>query len=223
MFARFDHRMFTAVLIGLCLTTTLHAQNQRAAPPDVVGVNDLLCIGIWEIRPTGGETLKTVRVDPQGNVSLYHVGQVKLAGLTFDQAEAAIAAAYRNSTILDNAAPSLNRLENGAAPSITSGVITAGDRLSIRIFDLVPDVQESRLLTVSAGGKVGLPLLGQFPIAGLTEAAAEQAITKALDDKYNLRHIPISVLRLGPKQTAEPTVAADTSARATQELPRANR
>jgi protein involved in polysaccharide export with SLBB domain len=222
MSAKMTSRIFM-MLICLGMTASLQAQNQRGAPPDIVGVNDLLCIGIWEIRPTGGETLKTVRVDPQGNVSLYHLGQVKLAGLTFEQAEAAIATAYRNNTILDNAAPSLNRLESGAAPSITSGLIAAGDRLSIRIFDLVPDVQESRLLTVSAGGKVGLPLLGQFQVAGLTEAAAEQAITKAMEDKYNLHHIPISVLRLGPRQTAEPTVAADTSARATQELPRTNR
>ena len=167
MSAKMTSRIFM-MLICLGMTASLQAQNQRGAPPDIVGVNDLLCIGIWEIRPTGGETLKTVRVDPQGNVSLYHLGQVKLAGLTFEQAEAAIATAYRNNTILDNAAPSLNRLESGAAPSITSGLIAAGDRLSIRIFDLVPDVQESRLLTVSAGGKVGLPLLGQFQVAGLT-------------------------------------------------------
>jgi protein involved in polysaccharide export with SLBB domain len=223
MFAKVKQQIFTTLLICLCMTETLKAQNQPAAPPDIVGVNDLLCIGIWEIRPTGGETLKTVRVDPHGNVSLYYIGQVKLAGLTFEQAEEAIASAYRNNSLLDNAAPSLNRLETGAAPSIGSGVIASGDRLSIRIFDLVPDVQESRLLTVSAGGKVGLPLLGQFQLAGLTEADAEKAITKALEDKFNLHHIPISVLRLAPKQSAEPTVAADTTARATQELPRTNR
>lgn len=210
-----------AVLFLCLIPTTSRAQTQRN--PDVVGVNDLLCVGIWEIRPTGGETLKTVRVDPQGNVSLYYIGQVKVAGMAFDQAEAAVAAAYRNNSILENAAPSLNRLESGAAPAITSGLIAAGDRLSIRIFDLVPDVQEARLLTVTAGGKVGLPLLGQFQLAGLSEAAAEQAIAKALEDKFNLKHIPISVLRLGTRQSAEPTVAADTNARTTQELPRTNR
>jgi protein involved in polysaccharide export with SLBB domain len=190
---------------------------------DTVAPNDLLCIGIWDVRPTGGETLKTVRVDAKGFVTLYYVGQVKVGGLTFERAEFVIADAYRGNGITDNAAPSVNRLEGGAAPSVPSGQIAVGDRVSVRILDLVPDIEQSRLLTVSEGGKVGLPLLGQFKLAGLTEADAEAAISRAFEERFGLRHVPVSLLRLGKNQSAEPTVAAEPNARATSELPRARR
>ena len=63
------------------------ALSTRLKPADTLAVNDLLCIGIWDVRPTGGESLKTVRVDSQGFVSLYYVGQVRIAGKTMEQAE----------------------------------------------------------------------------------------------------------------------------------------
>src|SRR5206468_579641 len=65
-------RWSVAVVVAFCGLFSLSARAQLTPPPspDVVGVNDLLCIGVWDNRPTGGETLKTVRVDPQGNVSL---------------------------------------------------------------------------------------------------------------------------------------------------------
>ena len=202
-------RWSVAVIVLFCGSfVSLTARAQLAPPPspDIVGVNDLLCIGVWDNRPTGGETLKTVRVDPQGNVTLYYIGQVKLAGLNFEQAEAAINTAYRNNGVLQNPAASLNRLENGNNPSIQSGQIGPNDRIAIHMLDLVPDVDQSRLLTVSAGGKVGLPLLGQFQVAGMTEAAAEQAISRALSDRFGMQNVAISVLRLAPKHNDEPSV-----------------
>jgi protein involved in polysaccharide export with SLBB domain len=176
---------------------------------DVIVANDLLCIGIWDNRPTGGETLKTVRVDGNGYVSLFYIGQLKLAGLTFEQAERSIADTYRANGALENCAPSLNRLEPAHAASVRAAAISAGERISVRILDLVPEVEQSRIFTVSDGGKVGLPLLGQFKVEGLTEANAEVAITRAFEQQFNLRNIPVSVLRLGPRQNAEPTVAAE--------------
>ena len=47
----------------------------------------------------------------------------------------------------------------------------------------------------------------------MTEADAEKAIVRAFDEQFNLRNIPVSVLRLGPKQQAEPTTAAEANAR----------
>jgi protein involved in polysaccharide export with SLBB domain len=176
---------------------------------DVIVANDLLCIGIWDNRPTGGETLKTVRVDGNGYVSLFYIGQLKLAGLTFEQAERSIADTYRANGALENCAPSLNRLEPAHAATVRSANISAGDRISVRILDLVPDVEQSRIFTVSDGGKVGLPLLGQFKVEGMTEANAEVAITRAFEQQFNLRNIPVSVLRLGARQNSEPTVAAE--------------
>src|SRR5258708_7615307 len=66
-------------------------------PVDVIVANDLLCIGIWDNRATAGENLKTVRVDSAGMVSLFYIGQLKLAGLNFEQAEKVIADTYRAS------------------------------------------------------------------------------------------------------------------------------
>jgi protein involved in polysaccharide export with SLBB domain len=192
-------------------------------PVDTIATHDLLCIGIWDIRPTGGESLKTVRVDGQGNVSLYYVGTVRIGGKTFAQAEKEIADAYQASGVLKTPQPSVNRLETAEGVAIKSGKIAAGEKVSIRIFDLVPDVEVSRILTISEGGKVGLPLIGQFPLAGRTEAEAEQDIARTLQEQFGLPKIPVSVLRLGPKQKSEPTTAADANGRATQQVPRTTR
>jgi protein involved in polysaccharide export with SLBB domain len=197
----------------LCLVSHGTVAAPATQPVDLVAVNDLLCVGICD-RPADGETLKTVRVDSQGKVSLYYVGQVKIVGKTFEQAEKEIAEAYRGTGVLNNAYPSINRLETAGNVSVTAGKITAGERLSLRIFEVVPDIEEARVLTVSEGGKVGLPLLGQFKLAGLTEAEAEQAIARAMEDQFNLKNIPVSVLRLGSRQQSEPTVAAEPNARA---------
>src|SRR2546421_359597 len=125
-------------MIACAMGMTLAAAAEPTTQPvDTVGPNDLLCIGIWDIRPTGGETLKTVRVDPMGYVSLYYVGQVK--------------------------------------------------------------------------------------VAGITEGDAEAAITRAFELQFGLRSVPVSVLRLGPRQDAEPTVAAEPNARPTQQVPQRRR
>ena len=211
-------------MIACAMGMTLAAAAEPTTQPvDTVGPNDLLCIGIWDIRPTGGETLKTVRVDPKGYVSLYYVGQVKLAGKSFEQAEREINDTYRANGITNNAAPSLNRLEHGAIASVQYGPIAVGERISVRVLDLVPDVEQSRIFTVSEGGKVGLPLLGQFKVAGITEGDAEAAITRAFELQFGLRSVPVSVLRLGPRQDAEPTVAAEPNARPTQQVPQRRR
>jgi protein involved in polysaccharide export with SLBB domain len=187
-------------------------------PVDTINPNDLLCIGIWDIRPTGGETLKTVRVDPKGYVSLYYVGQVKLAGKTFEQAEREINDVYRANNVTNNAAPSLNRLENGATASVQYGLIGVGERISVRVLDLVPDVEQCRVFTVSEGGKVGLPLLGQFKVAGMNEADAEAAITRSFEVQFGLHNVPVSILRLGPRQESEPTTASEPNSRPTQQV-----
>lgn len=212
--------------IGLPLCCLVALRTLAQAPPqsaDIVGPHDLLCIGIWDTKLTGGETLKTVRVDPQGKVSLFVVGEIKLAGLNFEQAEAAINVAYRNNGVLENASASLNRLETGNAPAIQSAPIAPGDRISVRMLDLVPEVEQDRILTVTPGGKVGLPLLGQFRVAGMTESAAEQAISRAIADRFEVRNVKLSVLRLGTKQDDEPTVASPPPTRGLQDQPRAKR
>ena len=208
------------VTLSLAILPRFATAGPSTKPVDVVGSNDLLCIGIWDVRPTGGETLKTVRVDEKGYVQLYYVPPVKVAGKTFEQAEKEIADVYRGNGVLQAPVPSINRLETAATASVAAGKIGVGDRVSVRIFVIVPGVEEARILTVSEGGKVGLPVLGQFKLAGLSDAEAELAIAKALEDQYNIQKIPVSVLRLGSHQANEPTVAAEPNARATQTLPR---
>ena len=212
-----------AVVMILLLITARAFAGPATQPVDTIVANDLLCIGIWDIRPTGGESLKTVRVDAQGNVSLYYVGTVRLGGKTFSQAEKEIGDAYQASGVLKAPQPSVNRLETGDAVAVKSGKIAVGEKVSVRIFDLVPDVEVSRIFTISDGGKVGLPVIGQFPLAGRTEAEAEKDITRTLQEQFGIPNIPVSVLRLGPKQKSEPTTAADPNGRATQQVPRTTR
>ena len=216
-------RTILLAFIALLLNPLSSKAGPTTRPLDVIAADDLLCVGIWDVRPTGGETLKTVRVDPKGNITLYYVGQVRVAGKTFEEAERDIAEVYRGTGTLAVPAPSLNRLETGPNASISSAKIAVGERISVRILDLVPDIEESRVFTVSEGGKVGLPLLGQFKVADLTEAEAELAITRAMDEQLNLHKIPVSVLRLSASQRSEPTTAAEANARPTQQLPRTRR
>ena len=51
-------------------------------------------------------------------------------------------------------------------------------------------------MTVSDGGRVGLPLLGQFTLAGLSEADAEKAITQAFEQRFGVQNLPVSVLSI---------------------------
>ena len=204
--------IFIACLM-FCPMPRVASAGPATKPVDTIAINDLLCVGVWELRPTGGERLKTVRVDAQGNVSLYFIGTVRVVGRTFEQAEKDIADAYRANHVLGDAAASVNRLETAAAASVPAGKIAPGDRICVRIFDLHPNVEESRVFNVSDGGSVGLPLLGQFKLGGLTEAEAEQAIARTLEEKSIARNTPVSVLRLGPNQPSEPTTDANAMRR----------
>lgn len=195
-----------AVIAAMALSLVrVNAQQDGAAPPhsDTVKPGDLLCIGVAGLLPGELETLKTVHVNGTGEVSLFYVGQVKIGGLRFDQAERVIAAQYNQRQLVVDAPVTVNRLDGGGELR----TLGPGDRVSIRIEELTGDGGEvRRVLPISGEGNVGLPLLGQLHIGGLEEWQAEVAIAKAYESHQILQQPAISVVRLKPTENEEPTV-----------------
>lgn len=79
-----------------------------------IGNFDLLRVVVWELMGPASESVRIVRVGPDGVVGLPFLGKVPVAGLTAGQVEAAISKDFREKNILQNAQVAVLRLE--AAP-----------------------------------------------------------------------------------------------------------
>jgi protein involved in polysaccharide export with SLBB domain len=202
-----------ALALPLLVWSGLYAAPATApAAVDVVGPDDLLDIGVADLESPGVETLKTVRVDSDGQVSLFLVGAVKIGGSTFAQAEKLIAQKYRDAAISPKPLVSLNRLEAGATASVRSGPLFPGDVLRIQVFDLTGKATDTvRFVRVSDGGAIGVPFLGQVKLAGMTEAQAENAILDAYRAAEMGAHEMVSVLRMRSAPATEPAAALPAS------------
>jgi protein involved in polysaccharide export with SLBB domain len=77
----------------------------------VIGRNDLLSISITEVAGPGVESVKTTRVSESGMVSLPLIGSIKAAGQTEADLEKAIAQAYKDKNLIQNAQVSVTVLE----------------------------------------------------------------------------------------------------------------
>jgi protein involved in polysaccharide export with SLBB domain len=191
------------------------APNTPNPAADTVAPGDLLCIGVAQLTPDGIETLKTVRVNAAGEVSLFYVGNQNIKGLSFTDAATKIADAYKEKRIVQQTLVSINRLATGEARPLKPG-----DHVSIRIFELSgPAVWTHRILPISPAGNVGLPLIGQIKLAGLEEAAAEQTVLKHYIEAKILRDAQVSLLRLAPGENTEPTVEPPHHARTSAKSP----
>jgi protein involved in polysaccharide export with SLBB domain len=195
------------VLLSLLISASpkTHAQSPAATEPDTdtVAPGDTLCIGVSDLHPARAELLKTVHVTAAGDVRLFYVGSIHIAGLSFEDAEKAIAKAYKDAAISNDSAVTINRLATGTPPA----TLKPGDRLSIKIIDLAGSGRSvARILPLSPAGKLSLPYLGQIKLAGYSEAEAETAIQKAYADKQIVKEALISVLLLQPGESTEPTI-----------------
>jgi len=93
----------------------------------VVGKNDLLSVTINDLVGPGVETTKTTRVSESGNISLPLVGQIKALGLTEAELEQAVAKAYKDAKLIENAQVSVTVNEaRGRAFSILGAVGAPG-------------------------------------------------------------------------------------------------
>jgi RNA polymerase sigma factor (sigma-70 family) len=196
-------------IVLLALWPLVHARAQaripapRPAAADTIMPGDTLCIGVSDLLPGQVETIKTVHVSSEGDVSLLYVGAVRVGGMDFAAAEKAIAEAYQGAQLVRRTSVSINRLAGGKA----ARPLRAGDRVSVRIFELAaPGEWINRVVPISEGGRVGLPFVGQVELAGMEEGPAEQAIARRYAGDMGVREPIVSVYRLEEDEAAEPTI-----------------
>src|SRR5258706_3520189 len=73
-------------------------------------------------------------------------------------------------------------------------VIGKNDLLSISLQDVNPGVETVKTARVSESGNISLPLVGQIPAAGYTEAQLEKVIGKKYQDQGIVRDAQVSVV-----------------------------
>jgi len=95
----------------------------------------------------------------------------------------------------------------GAAPATgpAAGRIAAGDRVEVRIMDLVgPGLESVERRRVAEDGTVELPHVGKVKVAGEDVAGAERAIREGYAKAKVLPRADVTVKRLGkPPATRE--------------------
>lgn len=205
------------MVLALAVWPLVHVRAQARIPSpiaaaqgvDTIMPGDTLCIGIAELFPGQVETIKTVHVNAQGDVPLLYLGGVHVGGMEFGTAEKVIAEAYKGAQLVAQTSVSINRLAGGKV----ARPLRAGDRVSVRIFELAePGEWVVRIVPVSEGGKVGLPFIGQVELAGMDEGAAERVIAKRYEDQQRIRDAMVSVYRLEEGETEEPTIEPNVPA-----------
>ncbi len=79
-------------------------------------------------------------------------------------------------------------------------VIGKNDLLQISLTDVTPGVETVKTARVSESGNVSLPLIGQIPAAGLTEAQLERAIQQKYQDQGIVKNAQVSVTVVEARQ-----------------------
>ena len=108
--------------------TNVRPKDLVSTPTDyVISPNDFLLVSITDLLGPGQEQFKQVRVSESGNISLPYIKQIKAAGLTEGQLEEAIAQAYRDMDLVQNAQVSVTVQEaRGRSFTITGSVPAPG-------------------------------------------------------------------------------------------------
>ena len=114
--------------------TNVRPKDLVSTPSDyVISPNDFLLVSITDLLGPGQEQFKQVRVSESGNISLPYIKQIKAAGLSEGQLEEAIAQAYRDMDLVQNAQVSVTVQEaRGRTFTITGSVPAPGQYV---IFD----------------------------------------------------------------------------------------
>ena len=197
-----------AVFALLCLLVpSVRAAEPPAAGattrPDVIGIGDLLAIDLFNLTDKGG-SIKEARVDARGRASLPLLGRVPVAGRTLAEAEKAIAQAYRENNVAPHVGVAIDRVERGRPEHAARGPLAPGDVVRLAVWDLASGGQTVRDLHVGETGNVGLPILGQTKVGGLSEEQAEQVIIKAYRDAAIIENPSVELERIDPKSAVRP-------------------
>jgi protein involved in polysaccharide export with SLBB domain len=194
-----------AVMSGWPVSAADRPNPARTTVDESVGTiekRDLLRVSINGLQGPGAMTHKETRVDEQGNAALPIVGRLKLAGLTTARAERAIATAYKEKNLIQNAVVDVKRLEAGARMKEGVGTLAAGDLVAVAIDELTgPAVTSEFRSHVAEDGSVRLPYVGLLKLGGLGEGAAEDVVRKAYA-KDIIRNPVVSVRVIEPAAEA---------------------
>jgi polysaccharide export outer membrane protein len=101
----------------------------------VIGNGDLVDVSITNLVAEGVESTKVTRVSESGNISLPLIGQIHAEGLTEDQLQTAIAAAYHNANLIQQAQVSVTVAEAQARTFSALGAVNQPGRYAITQSD----------------------------------------------------------------------------------------
>ncbi|HEY2589699.1 MAG TPA: polysaccharide biosynthesis/export family protein [Tepidisphaeraceae bacterium] len=187
------------VVVSISPNLTAHAAVANDKQPqhnERIGAGDLLDVTVADLQGPNVPMRKRVRVSTDGTVSLYYIKSVKLAGLTFDEAQHAVEKAYLDAYHLPQGAKTtIKRSESADRASVPLGPIRAGDEVDLTIFDLIgPNIASEHILRVEGNGEIALPYLATIQAAGLEEQAMERQIAKAYRDAQLIHDAAVAVL-----------------------------
>ena len=211
-----------AVIVSTCLTMSgLTTLAQQPAPPPAkpaanparatvdeslgtIEKRDLLRIRVDGLRPAPAPAEKWVRVDDEGLASLPYIGGQKLTGVTTAQAEVALAKAFRDAGIIQQAQVDVRRIEAGSRVSANLGKLAKGDLVAVTVDDLTgPGATSEFRAHVGAEGELPIPLVGAPKVDGLSQIGAEQAIAKEYQNRGVLRDAIVGVRVIEPADASK--------------------
>ena len=141
---------------------------QHWARPTKLKAGDLVTVSIMDLVGQGVETVKTSRIDGDGTISLPYTGAVKAAGLSPRELETAVAKAYLDKGVIQNAVVAVSMPERGESHQMA------------RVRGTVPEVRTVEAATPMPGGGFEDPAM--MGMAAPVPAAEPQwdDVTKAM-------------------------------------------
>lgn len=162
-------------------------------------MGDVISVTIYGLSGPGAGEPMLLRVDEEGNVSLPYVKKVKLSEMTTDRAAQVVSEAMKKGRVMPDAIVAIGIARTAAESQTKPGPIAIGDKLQITVFDLVAQGQRCTLYAqVAEDGTVVLPFAGAIKISDVSEADANEVISKQMEAKQVIQGAVVSVLRLEP-------------------------
>jgi protein involved in polysaccharide export with SLBB domain len=107
-----DARLEASPILAVCRVQSANQADVKLGP---IAPGEVLCVRITELVGPGVETVRTVKVDEQGQITMPLVGGITVGDLTEADAAKAIAKVYRDRNLTANAVVSVLKV-NGNAP-----------------------------------------------------------------------------------------------------------
>jgi protein involved in polysaccharide export with SLBB domain len=167
-------------------------------------VGDPLAVSIRDLQGPGKNTLVEVNVNDDGAIVLPMLRKpVPAKGLTTEKLRDAIAQAYRQARVLQNARVTVKFRPGGEDEARALG---AGDRLVVTILDLEgPGKNTIVKADVDKKGQITLPALpGPVSADGLTRDKLCEAIVKAYERGGLIANATVTVKFRGPETKQQP-------------------